>query len=163
MVMEYDVTGAVSDGLATVIEAVLDNPGTVKAVTLGVVHNAIEDDMVGHLIDLGHLEPDVDFTPMREELQELIRRYGVEQLVQHFVRYAASEELAIVIQAALADRDPDLPLTLGSLLEACEQGLLSHLVGIGEIDQDNGGTLQAEIFQLMEQHGADALAEDLLP
>lgn len=163
MVMEYDVTGAVSDGLATVIEAVLDNPGTVKTVTLGVVHNAIEDGAMARLIDLGHLEPDADYTPLREELQELIRQYGVDQPAQSFVRYAASEELAVAIRAALDTRDPELPLTLGALHEACEHGLLAQLAGMGEIEQDDGGTLRAEIGHLIDLHGADAPAEDFLP
>jgi hypothetical protein len=48
------------------------------------------------------------------------------------------------------------------IFAAAESGLLARLIGQGEIDDDAAQTVIAELADLIERHGEDALAEDFL-
>ena len=64
-----------------------------------------------------------------------------------------------LMTAAMEDTDT---LTLDGLLEGAQRGLLAHLIGNGEIDDDEAQTLISELQALIGHHGPDTLVEELI-
>jgi hypothetical protein len=89
----------------------------------------------------------------------LIEEFGPDALAIRFLKPWASEPLRRLIEAGLDEMGEP---TLAGLFEVAEQGLLAHLIGQGEIDDDEAQTVIAELSQLVERHGPDALAESFL-
>ncbi len=162
MSFEIDVAGTVSGGLATVIDAELNNTSAPDPVTLGAVRDSMRGGLVAELIQSDVLPSDEDDT-IFAEIETLIETYGDERPAQDFVRYRVSEDLAVVFQSALDSHAGDQPPTLGSMREAINAGLVANLVGIGDIDPDEDETLLAELQRLIVLNGEDAPAEEFLP
>jgi hypothetical protein len=60
------------------------------------------------------------------------------------------------------DENRENPPTLGAVRDAVISGLGARLVGDGVLEDDEADTLLAEIDALIEQFGADTLAEAVL-
>jgi len=161
-VFENDLAATISDDLALVFSTLLKDPDAEQPANLRVVYKAMRKGLVAKLIADGNLDPEAE-DDLLEEMQDLIEEHGGDTLAQDFVRSRVSAALEIVIQAAL-DGDAGVQVaTLGELREAVAQGLVAHLVGMGEIDADEDETLAAEIQSLVDEHGEDTPVEDLLP
>jgi hypothetical protein len=83
-------------------------------------------------------------------------------LAVDFVQANASEQLSRVIEALVNDENRENPPTLGAVRDAIVAGLGTRLVGEGVLEDDEDDTLLSEIDALIEQFGADSLAEELL-
>lgn len=162
MTFKIDVTGNISPSLARVIDAEIKDRVGRNPPTLRVVLKAMNEGLVDRLIREGTIDAD-ERENLFSEINALIEGYGGETLAQSFMKYRASENLAIVIQAEIDNPDAIQPVTLGSVLEAMRQGLVATLVGRGDIDPDEDETLVAEIEQLIKMNGPNALAEEFLP
>ena len=163
MTLEIDIPGTVSENLAAVIEAVVNHPDNEQPPRLGAVLNAINHGIVHHLVEGRVLDVEEGDDSILLEIKDLIESFGADQLALNFIRYRASGNLAIVINALLDQHEDDQPATLAMVLEEMNQGLVSHLVGIGDIDPDEDETLFSEIQRLIRSHGENAPAEDFLP
>jgi hypothetical protein len=163
MTFETDIPGIVSENLAAVIEAILNHPENEQPPRLGSVLNAINHGIVHHLVEERILDIEEGDNSILLEINGLIESYGADRLALDFIRYRASDNLAIVINALLNQYEDDQPATLATVLEEMNQGLVSRLVGIGDIDPDEDETLFSEIQRLIRSHGEDAPAEDFLP
>ncbi|NIP73368.1 MAG: hypothetical protein GWO16_10225 [Gammaproteobacteria bacterium] len=162
MGFEIDVPGAVSDDLHTVIAFELNNPDARRPPTLGSVRQAMDEGVVGRLIQRGDIGADQE-RGLFDEIEALIEQYGPDVLAQDFMRYRAGDTLATVIQAELNREDRDQPPTLRTVAEAVQAGLVARLVAAGEIDPDEDETLTAEIDWMIRRYGPDAPAEEFLP
>lgn len=163
MVFETDVSGTVSENLATVIDAELKNPDNEQPPRLGSVLDSINHGITHRLIETGLLDVAEGDDSILLEIKSLIETYGADKLAQYFIRYRTSENLANVIHAVLDKCEGDQPPTLATVLELMNQGLVANLVGTGDIDPDEDETLFAEMQRLIRDNGEDAPAEDLLP
>jgi hypothetical protein len=164
MVLEPDTSGDISPGLSRVIIFLSSRPGITEPTTLGSVGAAIDDGLLSRLADEGKLELDPEKAEAIErEIQDLIERHGEEVLANDFVRYRAGEELSTVIRALMADRNRDNPPNLAVLLQALQDGeIVNTLVGEGEIDADRDQFLIGEAQRLIDLHGPEAPAEQVL-
>lgn len=95
-------------------------------------------------------------------MDALIEEFGETALAVDFVQAYASEQLSLVIEAMVDDENRENPPTLAAVREAVVSGLGVRLVGEGALDEDEDDTLLCEIDDLIEQFGADTLAEDFL-
>ncbi len=73
-----------------------------------------------------------------------------------------SHELALAIQQEMNNEEHPQPPTLGSMLASMQQGLYEELVQSRRIDSDREQSIIAELESLIEDYGADALAEDFV-
>ena len=96
---------------------------------------------------------------LRDEIDALIEEYGGDALAVRFMRPGASELLGRLIEAGLDELGTP---SVDELFQAAESGLLARLIGQGEIDDDESQTVIAELKNLIDRHGEDALAEDFL-
>jgi hypothetical protein len=76
-----------------------------------------------------------------------------------FLKPWASKAVQRLIEAGLDELGQ---ATLGGLFDAAESGLLANLEGRGEIDDHEAQTVIAELKSLIDRHGRDALAEELI-
>ncbi len=97
-----------------------------------------------------------------DELNALIEEFGDSALAVDFVQKTAREPLSRVIDAVINDRDQESPPTLETVKNAMISGLTANLLGAGVLDEDEDDALLAEIDALIDRHGADALAEELM-
>jgi hypothetical protein len=104
---------------------------------------------------------DVDAS-LLDEMDALIEEFGEGALAVDFVQSHASEQLSRVIESLVNDENRENPPTLSAVKDAIVSGLGVRLVGEGVLDEDEDDTLLSEIESLIEQFGADALAEDFL-
>ena len=166
--LQTELPGSISLNLAAVIESELEDPEVTEPVTLGSVLAAMDRGVVERLIAQGRIEADEnallsESDSVNEELRALIEDFGADQPAEDFLRYRASEDLAVVIEADLDQHDGDQPPTLGSVLDSMTSGLLAELEGVGDFTSDEEQALIAEIQRLIRKHGEDAPAEDFLP
>ena len=163
MTIPADVHETVSRDLSAVIEAVIDNHEASGQAppTLESVREAITGGLPDLLAAEGRIRPDAQ-DALFSEVVMLIERYGDEGLAVRFLRPRASVDLSTVIQAAMDVADADQPPTLAVVRDAMLDGLVSRLVGHGELDSDDEQTLFEEIDALIDKHGESALAEELL-
>jgi len=158
-----DIHETVSRDLSIVIEKAMENferQGQ-EAATLGHVRRAMQ----GGLLESLQQSELVRFPPERSldsEIGGLIERWGEDALAVRFLRPRASQDLCTVIEAVMDAAADDRPPTLGAVRDAMSTGLLSALVGRGEIEDYDEQTLLEEIDALIERHGTDALAEEFL-
>lgn len=97
-----------------------------------------------------------------DELDALIEEFGASALAFDFTQAAASESLSRAIEAVINDENRENPPTLAAIRDAILAGLGARMVGDGALEDDEGDTLLSEIEALIEQFGADTLAEDFL-
>ena len=147
-----------SDELSTVIAAVLDDEDIDQPATLASVREAILAQVKTVTIPLNRFSSD-QWQELRDEIDGIIEEYGDDALAVRFLKPWASEALCRLIEAGLDEFGEP---TLGVLFEAMEHGLLAHLIGQGEIDDDEAQTVVAELQSLIDRHGPDALAEEFL-
>lgn len=153
-----DVYENTSVKLSGVIAHVLDDEEIIQPATLDSVREAILVEVSTPTIPLNSFSPR-QWQALRDEVDALIDEYGGDALAVRFLRPWASEPLQRLIEAGLDEMGEP---TLEMLLQAAEAGLLARLVGKGEIDDDEAQTIIDELKELINQHGADALAETFL-
>lgn len=158
MTIPEDVFENTSDEMSAVIASVLDDDELDQPATLASVREAILAQVKTVTIPLNRFSSD-EWQGLRDEIDALIEEYDADALAVRFLRPWASEALQRLIEAGL---DGLGDVTLGDLFEAMETGLLAQLIGQGEIDDDEAQTVIAELQNLIDRHGADALVEDFL-
>lgn len=156
-----DASIQVSPELSVFIESRVNDSDIETPVTLGEIRAFIEGMLPRPLIEserLHRFDPDESHL---EELDILIEAYGEDALAIEFIRTVASEALTRVIETAIND-DNHAPPTLADIRAALNAGLSNRLVGEGVLDDDEDDPLLEEIDFLIERHGPDTLAEDLM-
>jgi hypothetical protein len=108
---------------------------------------------------LHHFDVDVS---LLDEMDALIEEFGESALAVDFVQAQASEQLSRAIESLVDDENRENPPTLAVVREAIISGLGVRLVGEGVLEDDEDDTLVEEIDALIEQFGADSLAEEFL-
>jgi hypothetical protein len=73
-----------------------------------------------------------------------------------------SAELSAIIDGLINDPDVEEPVTLGVVRRSVAGSLLGGMEEVEQLHSDARQTLLAEIDDLIERFGADALAEHLL-
>ncbi len=158
MTIPEDVYEHTSDDLSKVITAVLDDEEIAQPATLAEVREAILAKVKTVTVPLNRFSDD-DWQQLHDEIDALIEEFGDDALAVRFLRPWASVPLRRLIEAGMDEYGEP---TLSGLFEAAEGGLLARLIGQGEIDDDEAQTVIAELQNLIERHGEDALAEDFL-
>ena len=158
-----DTAVNVSPALSVILENRLNNLDIDQPVTLGDVREHLQSILPGSVIESENLHPqfDDDDAPL-EELDALIEEYGEEAPAMEFTRAYASEALTRVIESALNDNNREAPPTLEDIRMLLSSGVSSRMVGDGELDEDEDDPLLEEVDFLIERHGPDMLAEDLM-
>jgi len=157
-----DVSSRVSSSLSVLLRSRVENPDCAYPVTLRSVRRFLADLLPEdfkeaeqrHRFDIGE-------SPL-DELDALIEEFGGAALAIDFIRASASESLSNAIESVMNDESRENPPTLGAVREAILSGLGARLVGDGVLEDDEDGTLLAEIEALIEQYGVDTSAESLL-
>jgi hypothetical protein len=161
MHMPIDGDSRASEELSALMESLLADPDIEEPVTLGFVRDRLRRSLVHR-----GLKPDRSQFGTEQslyaEIEALVEEFGEEALAGDFTAVKASEELSAFIEAALDEREADLSLTLGEVRDGLADGLIARLVGEGVIEDDQDGSLLAEIDMLIERYGRDALAEELM-
>jgi hypothetical protein len=147
-----------SNELSAVIATVLDDDDLAQPATLADVREAILAEVKTISIPLNRFSSD-EWQQLRDEIDGLIEEFAADALAVRFLKPWASEPLGRLIEAGLDELGEP---TLGGLFDAAERGLLANLIGQGEIDDDEAQTVIAELSNLINRHGPDALAEDFL-
>ena len=158
MFIPEDVFENTSDELSAVIAGVLDDDAVAQPATLASVREAVLAEVKTVTIPLNRFSSD-DWQAVGVEIDALIEEYGEDALAVRFLKPWASEPLQRLIEAGM---DGEGIPSLGGLFEAAERGLLASLIGQGEIDDDESQTVIAELKNLIDRHGEDALAEGFL-
>ena len=158
MSIPEDVFENTSDEMSAVIASVLDDDNLDQPATLASVREAILAQVKTVTIPLNRFSSD-EWQALRDEIDALIEEYEADALAVRFLRPWASESLQRLIEAGIDELGEP---TLETLFEAMQAGLLAHLIGQGEIDDDEAQTVVAELQNLIERHGADTLAEGFL-
>lgn len=158
--LPIDVATRVSPELSDILEKLVNDPDREEPPTMEEVRAIVEEGDAS-AAELGLLHPQ-DKTSMLSELDGLIEEFGGDVLANDFVISKASEGLSRIIETAMSDLSLHRRPTLAMVREAMAGGLTAQLVGDGTLDPDDEGTLLAEIDNLIEHFGADAMAEDFV-
>ncbi|MEW6133472.1 MAG: hypothetical protein AB1591_09980 [Pseudomonadota bacterium] len=157
-----DVSTRVSPRLSEFLRSRINDPDCGQPISLMVARRFLADLLPADFREAERLHHfDVDAS-LLDELDALIEEYGGDALAVDFVQANASEQLSRVIESLVDDENRENPPTLAAVREAIISGLGVRLVGEGVLEEDEDDTLLAEIDALIEQFGADALAEDFL-
>ena len=160
MPIPVNVDSRVSEELSEVIEAMVGNPEFAEPVTLGLLRDKLKEALAAQ-----DREADLKLgseSSLYVEAEALAAEHGEDALASDFIAVKASESLSELIEAVLDRGEEDVAPTLGDVREAITQGLAAQLAGEGLIDPDEDQSLLAEIDALIERHGADMPAEDVL-
>lgn len=158
MSIPEDVYQNTSDGLSALIAEVVDDESLAQPVTLAGIREVVLSEVKTVTIPLNRFSSDPS-QELRDEIDALIDEYGADALAVRFMRPWVSDALGCLIEAGLDELGTP---SLSDIFEAAEGGLLAHLIGQGEIDDDEAQTVIAELSNLIDRHGAEALAEDFL-
>jgi hypothetical protein len=157
-----DVASRVSPRLSALLRSRVNDPDCEQPVTLMAVRHFLADLLPADFREAERLHHfDVDAS-LLDEMDALIEEYGDSVLAVDFIQANASEQLSRVIESVVNDENRENPPTLGAVKDAIVSGLGTRLVGEGVLEEDEDDTLLAEIEDLIEYFGADALAEDFL-
>ncbi|MGA8862512.1 MAG: hypothetical protein WBM09_03835 [Gallionella sp.] len=157
-----DISTRVSPELSGIIETLIDQLDSGEPLTLGAVRTFLVHGMPGGVEEDEELHHfDVDESVI-DELDQLIEQFGESAAAMDFIYAFASEALSRVIEEVMNDENRENPPTLEAVQEAIANGLGSSLVGDGVLEEDEEEALMPEIENLIEQFGADAMAEDFL-
>jgi len=157
-----DISTRVSSRLSALLKSRVDNPECEQPVTLMAVRRFLADLMPADFNEAERMHHfDVD-TSLLDELDALVEEFGAQALAVDFVQTSASEPLSRAIEWVVNDENRENPPTLSVIRDALIAGLGARLVGDGVLEDDEDDTLQSEIESLIEQFGADTLAEDFL-
>jgi len=157
-----DIATRVSPELSGLIESIIGQLDSSEPVTLAGVRSLIAHGMpseIGETEQMHHFDVDESIS---DELDELIEQFGESAAAMDFIYAFASEPLTRVMEEVLNDENRDNPPSLDDVREALLNGLGSSLVGEGVLEDDEEYMLMAEIDDLIDTYGADALAEDFL-
>jgi hypothetical protein len=161
MSLSRDPASRVSAELSAIIETLVNAPDAEESITLGDVKRTVAAGLLGEVNEAERLHFESRDTVLAE-IGALIEQYGEEAPALDFLTVKASEQLSRVIEAMMSDPNTPQRPTLGAVREAMLHGLVARLVGEGAIDPDEDETLLGEVANLIEHHGQDALAEELL-
>lgn len=157
-----DVASRVSANLSALLRSRVNDPESEQPVTLIDVRRYFARLLPPDFREAERFHhADVDVS-LLDEMDALIEEYGEDVLALDFVQASASEQLSRVIESLVNDENRENPPTLSAVKEAIIGGLGMRLVGEGVLDEDEDDTLLSEIDALIEQFGADTLAEELL-
>lgn len=157
-----DVASRVSPRLSELLRSRANDPECEQPITLVMARRFLANLLPADFREAERLHHfDVDAS-LLDEMDALIEEYGETALAVDFVQVSASEQLSRVIEALVNDENREHPPTLSAVKEAIVSGLGVRLVGEGALEEDEDDTLLSEIEALIEQFGADTLAEELL-
>lgn len=156
MSISEDVFQNTSNGLSALIAEILDDEAVTQPAALDAVRAVILSEATTASDSLNRFSSDERQT-LRDEIDALIEEHGADALAIRFMRPWVSDGLGRLISAGLDELGTP---NLGEIFAVAESGLLAHLIGQGEIDDDEAQTVIAELKNLIERHGEDALAED---
>jgi hypothetical protein len=157
-----DIASRVSPRLSALLRSRVNNPACEQPISLMAVHRFLADLLPEDFKEAEQLHHfDVSESPL-DELDALIEEFGATALAIDFVQASASEPLSRVIEAVVNDDNRENPPTLAAIRDALLAGLGASLVGDGVLEEDEDDTLLPEIDALIEQFGADSLAEEFL-
>jgi hypothetical protein len=156
MSIPEDVFQNTSSGLSTLIADVLADEAVTEPATLDAVRAIVLSEVKTAGIPLNRFSSD-ERQALGDEIDALIDEHGADALAIRFMRPWVSDDLGRLISAGLDELGTP---SLGEIFAVAESGLLAHLIGQGEIDDDEAQTVIAELKSLIERHGEDALAED---
>ncbi|MGA9165722.1 MAG: hypothetical protein WBZ31_14805 [Thiobacillus sp.] len=157
-----DIASRVSPRLSALLGSRVNNPECEQPVTLMAVRRFLADLLPDDFKEAERLHHfDISESPL-DELDALIEEFGATALAVDFVQASASEPLSRVIESVVNDENRENPPTLAVIRDALLAGLGARLVGDGVLEEDEDDTLLAEIDALIEQSGADTLAEAFL-
>jgi len=160
MTIPIDPDAQVSAELSEVMTSLLNNPDMPEPVTLGMVREVIVQSLDSEDLDEA---PRIGLEDtLVAELDQLIDEYGEDALAGDFVSTSASGALSEFIEAVLERAEDDVEVVLSDVRDAVDQGLLAELEGEGLIEPDDAQALIAELEVLIERHGEDFPAEELL-
>lgn len=157
-----DVANRVSPRLSELLRSRTNDPDSEQPITLIAARRFLADLLPADFREaerLHHFDVDVS---MLDEMDALIEEFGESALAVDFVQAQASEQLSRAIESLVDDENRENPPTLSAVREAIVSGLGVRLVGEGVLEDDEDDTLVEEIDALIEQFGADSLAEEFL-
>ncbi len=157
-----DVASRVSLNLSALIEDCVNESELGQDVTLARVRDFSANLLNKSFVETEQLHHFDINESLQDELNALIEEFGETALAVDFVQKTASEPLSRIIDAVINDRDQENPPTLEIVKNVINSGLSASLVGTGVLDEDEDDVLLAEIEALIDQYGADALAEEFL-
>ena len=150
-----------SEELSALMESLLADPDIEEPVTLGFVRDRLRRSLVHR-----GLKPDRSQFGTEQslyaEIETLVEEFGEDAPAGDFTAVKASEALSLVIEVMLDEREADLSLTLGEVRDSMADGLTARLVGEGVVEDDQDGSLLAEIDMLIDRYGRETLAEELM-
>lgn len=153
--------GRTSEALSELMASLLGDPDIESPITLGFVRDRLRHLLVNRGLKADRSQFGTEQS-LYTEIEALVEEFGEEAPAADFTSVKASEALSVIIEAALDDCEADLGLTLGEVRDAMADGLTARLIGEGAIEDDQDGSLLAEIDMLIERHGRDALAEEMM-
>jgi len=157
-----DIASRVSPRLSALLKSRVDNPECEQPVTLMAVRRFLADLLPADFKEAERMHHfDVD-TSLLDELDALVEEFGAQALAVDFVQTSASEPLSRAIEWVVSDENRENPPTLATIRDALLAGLGARMVGDGVLEDEEDHTLQSEIEALIEQFGADTLAENFL-
>lgn len=157
-----DVASRVSPRLSELLRRRVNDPDSEQPITLVSARHFLSGLLPSDFREAERIHHvDVDIS-MLDEMDALIEEFGEAALAVDFVQSYASEQLSRVIEALINDGNRENPPTLSAVREALVSGLGVRLVGEGVLEEDEDDTLLAEIDDLIEQFGADSLAEEFM-
>ena len=157
-----DVASHVSPRLSELLRSRTNDPDSEQPITLIAARRFLADMLPADFKEaerLHHFDVDVS---LLDEMDALIEEFGESALAVDFVQAQASEQLSRAIESLVDDENRENPPTLAVVREAIISGLGVRLVGEGVLEDDEDDTLVEEIDALIEQFGADSLAEEFL-
>lgn len=157
-----DVASRVSPQLSALLSSRVDNPECEQPVTLMAVRRFLADLLPADFKETERLHHFDISESLLDELDTLIEEYGGAAVAVDFVQVKASEQLSSAIESVLDDENRENPPTLAVVRDAIVGGLGARLVGDGVLEDDEDDTLLSEIEALIDQFGADTLAEEFL-
>lgn len=157
-----DVASRVSPQLSALLSSRVNNPECEQPVTLMAVRRFLADLLPADFNEAERLHHFDVSESLLDELDALIEEYGATALAVDFVQVYASEPLSRAIESVINDENRENPPTLAVVREALLAGLGARLVGDGVLEDDEDDTLLSETEALIEQFGADTLAEEFL-
>lgn len=161
MRLPIDVAARVSPELSAIIDELVNDPDIDEPITLGFVRQRVADGLVGGMEQVEQLHSGAEQTVLAE-IDGFIEQFTDEAPAIDFAMAKASEPLTRVIEAVINDPNTPQRPTLARVREALQRGGAARLVGEGAVDPDEDEALLAELDQLIERFGADALAEHLM-
>lgn len=159
--LPIDVATRVSAELSRLLEKLVNDPDREEPPTLEDVRALLRRRGDGRAREMEFLHPH-DTESLLVEVDNLVEEFGGEASLANFVSGQASEGLSRVIEAAMGEPGTSRVPTLGTVRAAMTSGLTVSLIGQGALDEDDESVLLAEIDELIDRHGRDAVAEQFI-